>query len=335
MEGAVDLAAEAIRGAGVPEGAAQATAETLAMAQAMGLVTHGLNRVGDYVTRIAKGGIDPGAEIVVDRVAPALARVDGNHGLGPATARRALDAAMDGARHAGIGAAFVRNGSHLGALAPFLCLAAEAGFAAILTTNTAPMMAPPGGRMPLVGNNPFGLVVPHPDGRHVLVDMALSVVARSRVRAALEAGDPIPETWATDASGNPTHDPALAMDGLMQAIGGDKGAVLALALDMIGGAMAGANFLSGIPTTVKTPDRPQELGQMFILIDARRLLPDGARRARLDEAARLVTTSPPRDPDHSVRIPGDRVLRNLREARNYGVDVAPDLLSDLREMAGV
>ncbi len=299
----------------------------------MGIGTHGLSRVRDYVTRIEAGGIDPAAEVVVERPAPALRLIDGNHGLGPAIARCAVDAAMEAAREAGIGGAFVRNGSHLGALAPFLFNAAEVGFAAIMTTNTAPMIAAPGGRTPLIGNNPLGLAVPHPDGRHVLVDMALSVVSRSRVREAQKAGTNIPETWATDGEGRPTRDPAEAMEGLMQAIGGEKGTVLALALDMMAGAMAGAGFLSHIPTAAKTPERPQGLGQMFILVDAGKLLTDDLRRDRLDEASALVTSSPPLDPDHPVRMPGDRALSHLRAARENGILVPSALLSDLREMA--
>lgn len=330
---AAALATAVFRGAGVPEAHARTAADCLTLAEAMGIATHGLARVRDYVTRIDAGGIDPAAEPVTSRPAPALCVIDGNNGLGPAVARRALDAAMDAARETGMGAAFVRNGNHLGALAPFLHLAAEAGFAATMTTNTAPMIAPPGGRTPLVGNNPLGLAVPHPDGRHVLVDMALSLVARSRVRAAAREGLEIPDTWATDAQGRPTRDPARAMAGLMQAIGGDKGAALALALDMMTGAMAGARFLSEIPTAAETPERSQGLGQMFILIDARHLVPDDLRGERLDEAAALVRTSSPRDPQHPLRMPGEQALQSLRRARKHGLTVAPSVLSDLRGMA--
>ena len=119
----------------------------------------------------------------------------------------------------------------------------------------------------------------------------------------------------------------------MQAIGGDKGAVIALALDMIAGAMAGAGFLSHIPTAAKTPEQPQGLGQMFILIDASKFLADDLRRARMDEAATLVTSSPPLDPDHPVRMPGDRTLSRLHTAREEGIPIPSELLSDLREMA--
>lgn len=330
LDEAADLAASAFRRVGVTERDAGAASELLVLAEAMGIKTHGLNRVPDYVTRILAGGIDPSARCIVDRPAPTLCHVDGNNGLGPAVARCALEAAMDAARAAGIGGAFVRNSSHIGALAPLLYLAAEAGFAAIITTNTAPMIAPAGGRAALLGNNPMGLAMPHPDGRHVLVDMALSVVSRSRVRAALRSGHTIPDDWATDADGRPTENPAEAMTGLMRAIGGNKGAVLALGLDLFAGVLSGAGCMSKIPAASRAPEKPQGLGQMFLLIDTARLLSEDVRRARLNEAADLVTTSAPLDPDYPVRMPGTRALDSLRAAKTRGLAISADLLSELR-----
>lgn len=327
------LAASAFMRAGVAEDHARLSAETLVLAEAMGIATHGLTRVRDYIGRISAGGIDPAAVIVAEELAPALRLVDGHDGLGPAVARSALAAAADAARAAGVGAAFVTNGNHLGALAPYLYIAAEQGLASLLTTNAAPMMAPPGGRVPLLGNNPFGIGVPHPEGRHVLLDMALSVVSRSRVRRALSAGERIPEHWATDGAGRPTADPREAMAGLMQAIGGGKGAALALSLDLLAGVMSGAGFLSGISTAAERPDCPQTLGQMFILIDVARLLPEDARRDRLEEAARIVTGSPPVDEEYPVRMPGARALHALACARADGLTLPDNLLSDLRALA--
>ncbi len=288
----------------------------------------------DYVGRVKAGGIDPVADILVTQPAPALRHIDGQSGLGPAIARRALDEAMEAARASGIGAAFVYGASHLGALAPYLYIAAEAGFAAVMTTNTAPMIAPAGGRKPIVGNNPLGLVVPHPDGRHVLVDMALSVVSRSRVRAAANEGAAIPKTWATDAAGQPTTDPVKAMQGLMRAIGGDKGASLALCLDLLAGVLSGAAFLNQIPAGADQPDRQQNLGQMFILIDVGRLLPDDILRRRMDDASQIVGQVQPVDPAYPARMPGARALACLQMAHKTGLDLPQRLLSDLQSLAG-
>ena len=42
---------------------------------------------------------------------------------------------------------------------------------------------------------------PNPGGDPVILDMALSVAARAKIRALAERGEPMPEGWATDAEG--------------------------------------------------------------------------------------------------------------------------------------
>lgn len=323
------LATKAFMRAGVGESEAAAAATILTLAEAMGITTHGLNRVADYVRRLEAGGMARDAEISVRSPARALCHIDGHNGLGPAVAHRALSEAMSAARAVGVGAVFVRGGSHLGALAPFLFIAAEAGFAAIMTTNTAPMIAPAGSKAPRIGNNPLGLAIPHPDGRHVLLDIALSMAARSRVRGAAKEGVPIPDTWATDAQGRPTTDAAQAMQGLMRAIGGDKGANLALCLDLLVSGLSGAAMLSEIPASVDHPESAQNLGQMFILIDAKLLSPDEDRRKRMDDAEQMILDTPAIDDDSQLRLPGARALKSLKEAHENGIDIAPTLLSNL------
>ncbi len=327
------LVTRAFMRAGVPETAASDAAEILTLAEMMCLATHGLNRVSDYVTRIAAGGIDPKAEILVDCPAPAIRQLNGQNGLGPAIARRALSEAMDAARAVGVGVAICKGGNHLGALAPYLWIAAEAGFASIMTTTTAAMIAPAGGRKALVGNNPMGIGVPNPGGPHAILDMALSVAARSKVRAAAETGTPIPDSWATDATGNPTTDPKEAMRGLMQAIGGAKGANLALCLDLLVGGLSGATMLSDIQSTAKSPGTVQGLGQLFLLIDTSQLLPDDMLSERMETARQTVGQTPPVDPDHPVRIPGARAIRALKTARTNGLSPSSSALAKLYGLA--
>ena len=332
---AEELATRAFQRAGVSFEAARDAAEILTLAEMMGIATHGLKRVATYTARIEAGGIRAGATPRVTAPAPALRQVDGDDGLGPATARLALRKGIAAARDCGVGAVFLRRGAHLGALAPYLWIAAEAGMAAIVTTNTAPMLASAGGREALIGNNPVGLGLPGPKGAHVMLDMALSVAARSSVRAAAEMGAEIPDSWATDATGRPTTDARAAMEGLMQAIGGAKGAQLALCLDLMAATLSGAAMLSEIPNAAKAPDQPQGLGQMFLLIDAGKLLPGADPFARLEDAARMVGRSAAIDPANPPRLPGARAIAALRRTQKWGLDLPAPLLVDLKERAGV
>ena len=163
--------------------------------------------------------------------------------------------------------------------------------------------------------------------------MALSVVARSRLREAAEAGTPVPDTWATDAAGAPTTDARAGMAGLIQAIGGTKGARLALCLDLMASVLSGAAMLAEITDAASTPERPQGLAQMFLLIDARRLLPEPEGVGRIATAARMVGTCPAIDPAMPPRLPGARAIAALRRAQSEGLDLPAPLLAGLRARA--
>jgi LDH2 family malate/lactate/ureidoglycolate dehydrogenase len=274
-------------------GIREAAASHLVLTEMMGIHTHGIARVSSYIARIRAGGIDPSAVPQAMHLAPALRLMDAKAALGVAVAQIALSEAMAAARSTGVAACFVRGATHFGAIAPCLWIAAEAGFASVITSNSAPMLAPPGGREVRVGNAPFGIGLPHGGGRHVMLDMALSVAARSKLRRAAECGEAIPDDWALDAEGRPTTDPEAALKGVLQAIGGSKGAALAVTLDLLAAGLSGAAMLSEVVDNHKEPGVVPNVGQLFILIDAR--APDAAQGLddRLDRAARIVAETPP------------------------------------------
>lgn len=328
-----DLVISAFCQVGVRHDMAKDAAAMLTMTQMMGIGTHGLARVSNYVDRIKAGGVNADAIPLISAPAPALRMVDAQNGLGVAVAFRATQAAMEAARGAGIGAAFCRGSSHMGALAPHLYRAAQEGFAAIITTNTSPMIAPAGGRDAVIGNTPFGLAVPDADGVPVILDIALSVAARSKVRQAAEAGMAIPQTWATDANGHPTTDAKAAMGGLMQAIGGAKGANLSLCLDLFSGGLSGAAMLSEIPNANLRPSAVANVGHMIVLIDVACLMRHDTLTNRMSDARNLIQNGRRVDPSVAIRMPGARAIAALHKAQGEGFDIAPDLLAKLEGLA--
>ena len=328
------LTVRAFSRVGVLPAMAWDAAEMITTAEMMGIPTHGLLRVANYVDRLRAGGMNPKAMPKITAVAPALLKVDGQNGLGGAVALRAMNAAMKAARKTGMAAAFCRRSTHLGALAPLLWVAAQDGFAAIITTNSAPMIAPAGGRSAVLGNAPLGFAMPDEQGVPVLLDMALSVAARSKVRAASVAGTAIPDTWATDAAGRPTTDATAAMKGLMQAIGGTKGANLSLCLDLFAGGLSGAAMMSELPDTNKTPEVTPDVGHMILVIDAARLIEPEALSARMQDARNMVTASPAVDETAPIRLPGQRAIAALKTARAQGFTLAPGLFETLSDLAG-
>lgn len=328
-----DLAARALAGLGLAPRDAADAARILVLGELLGLGTHGVERIVSYGERLDLGGIEARPAIRVERVAPAIAKVDGANGVGPLVGMRALEAAMALARESGLGIAFARASNHFGPVSPYGLLAAEAGFASLIGSNATTTIAPWGGSDARLGNSPLGIGVPNPGGRPFLLDMAMSVVARAKIREALKRGEPIPAAWATDRDGRPTTDPKAALDGFLLPIGGHKGYGLALFVDLFAGLLSGAAYLTHVKSWSAQPDEPQDLGHFFLLIDATRLGPPEWLAARMADFAAILHASPPADPSSPVLVPGEIELDRLERHRREGIAIDRALLAKLESFA--
>jgi LDH2 family malate/lactate/ureidoglycolate dehydrogenase len=319
---------------GMGEADAAATVWPLIDAEAMGIATHGLIRVPAYAKRLRLGGIEAKAEISVERRAPSLALVDGGNGTGTAIATRALDAALEMAADTGIAYAGCRHSNHCGALMPYGLKAAEAGFVFLGGTNASTTMPPWGGAEARIGNNPLCIAAPIEDGAHFLLDMAMSVAARGKIRAALAAGAPIPADWAVDDGGRPTTDPAAALEGFLSPMGGHKGSGLSQAIDILSGVLSGAQFLSGISSWVDHPERPSNIGHFFVLLDPGRLIGKDAFTEAMARFRDTILTTPPADPAQPLRLPGQAEQDRRRKAIAEGMTLPKKLVEEIEALAG-
>jgi LDH2 family malate/lactate/ureidoglycolate dehydrogenase len=326
------LATRALARGGMREAEAADAARILVLADLFGLRTHGISRIPQYLDRVRLGGIDAKAEVQVARVAPALAMVDGRNGIGPLVGMRGLEAALDGARAAGIGAALVRGSNHFGPIMPYATIAAEQGFATIIASNATTTIAPWGGKDTRLGNNPLGIGVPNPGGDPVILDMALSVAARAKIREHAARGEPLPEGWAADAEGRATTDAAAALKGFLLPVGGHKGYGLAVMVDLLAGLLSGAAYLTHVRAWDKDPGAAQDLGHVFLAVDATKLGATEAMAARMKDFAAIIHATPPADPSRPVMLPGEREMQALHRARREGVRVAA---ADLKQVEAI
>ncbi|GLC96656.1 lactate dehydrogenase [Cupriavidus sp. TA19] len=317
------LGVRAFQGLGLTEGDAIDVIDILILADLFGLSTHGLSRIESYGERLQSGGISARPTITVERAAPALVKVDGGNAVGPLAGMKALRAAMEVAEEFGIGMAFVRGSNHFGPVSPYSYIAAEAGFASMIGSNATTTIAPWGGSDARLGNSPLGFGVPGHDSRHFLLDMAMSVAARAKIRNALKAGQSIPDSWATDAQGRPTTDPKAALDGFLLPIGGHKGYGLALMVDLFAGLLSDAAYLTHVKSWVDAPDQPQNLGHFFILVDTRRLGTAQWLAARMQDFAAILHGSSPAEHGKPVIVPGEIELDKLARQREKGIAMDP------------
>ncbi len=328
-----DLGIQSFQGLGLTQKDAQDVCRILVLADLFGLSTHGLSRVESYGERLELKGINPRPNITLERVAPALVKVDGDNGVGPLVGMRSLEAAMDVARECGIGMAFARNSNHFGPVSPYSYIAAEAGFASMIGSNASTTIAPWGGSDARLGNSPLGFGVPNPGGAPFMLDMAMSVVARAKIRNAFKRGQAIPDSWATDKSGAPTTDAALALEGFLLPIGGHKGYGLALLVDMLAGVLSGAAYLTHVKSWLDAPEAPQNLGHFFILINTKVLGSHQWLAERMNDFAAILHGSPAADASKPVLVPGEIELGKMARQREHGIAIDASVLALLRQHA--
>ncbi|HEX9703532.1 MAG TPA: Ldh family oxidoreductase [Rhodospirillales bacterium] len=327
------LSDAALAAAGVPAADAQCVTRVLVEADMMGVSTHGVVRLAAYTGRIRAGGVKARPNITIDRRAPSLALVDGDGGLGPVVGTRALETALAMAAETGIAYVGCRNSNHFGAMAPYALSACDAGMVMVSATNAGPTIPPWGGAEARLGNNPLCVAAPVPAGPHFILDMAMSVAARGKIRLAARDGRPIPEGWAVDAAGRPTTDPVKALKGFLIAFGDHKGPGLSMAVDILAGVLTGANFLTGVASWVDHPDTPQGAGHFFLLIDPGRLVGADAFADAITRFCGSIRSTRPADPAQPVILPGEREQARRRAAIVDGVAVADDLLAEVEALA--
>jgi LDH2 family malate/lactate/ureidoglycolate dehydrogenase len=327
------LCIEAFQHAGLPAEHAEITTSILLEADLMGISTHGAVRIPVYTQRLNSGGVNRQASIRIAKNAPSVAVVDGNNGLGTVVAGKALEVCFEMVADTGIAYAGCRNSNHFGALAPYALRACEAGYVFIGGTNASTTIAPWGGKDTRVGNNPLCIAAPCPDGMHFILDMAMSVAARGKIRAAQKAGSPIPEGWALDGSGRATTDPSEALKGFLLPFGAHKGSGLAMAVDILSAGLSGARFLTDVSSWSDNPDAPSGVGHFFLLLDPDKTIGSVAFAAAMERFKQIVLTTPAANPEEPVMFPGQREQERRRAAMDKGLTLPGDLLASIRHLA--
>lgn len=309
--------------------------EAVVFPQLTGSESHGVVTMPLYLTGLVEGTIKSAPNSVVTTRRPGAAVMDADAGLGLIVGSKAMNLACDMARESGIAAVAVRRSSHFGAAGYYADLAIRRGMIGIAMTNASPAIAPTGGITALLGTNPIGAGVPRPDGTPMVLDMATSVVARSRIRQSLAAGETaIPQGWAIDKNGSPTTDAAAAVDGSVLPIGGPKGYGLALLVEFLCSALSDGEPGFSI-TYENVVSRPSGTSQFFLAIDPEAFC--GAERfgRRARHIAETIEKSAPRPGGPAPHLPGARARDMAETCRKQGIVVHANLRAALLQSARI
>lgn len=324
---------DVLQKAGASPAQSAPTALALIAAEASGLPSHGLSRVPMYVAHLKAGRVMGNAVPFIANQRASAVLIDAANGFAFPACRLAVDEAITRARATGIAIAAITNSHHSGMSSYHLDAVAAAGMVGIACSNSPAAMPAAGGKRPIFGTNPIAAVFPRsgarPSGaRPISIDLSLSEVARGKLMVAAKKGESIPLGWALDAEGQPTTDPQKGMQGSMLPMGGVKGAMLALIVELLVTTLTGAHFGAEADTFFEDEGNQPRLGQAFIVIDPGALGGTAVYAERIEAliAAMLV--------DEGVRLPGQRRFDLLARAEAAaGIEVPQATIDAIAALA--
>ncbi|MBO6578447.1 MAG: Ldh family oxidoreductase [Thalassospira sp.] len=305
---------------------AASVATALVTAEASGQGGHGFRRVPAYSAQAKVGKVDGMISPIFEKPTPGVLRIDAQHGFAYPALDLMMDHLPDMARTQGIAIAAIHRSHHAGVMGLTVERLAEKGLAAMMFANAPAAMAAWGGRRPMFGTNPIAFGVPVGDaGDPIIIDLALSKVARGKIMAAKQKGVAIPDDWALDVDGNPTTDAVKAIDGTMIPAGGVKGAALAMMVELLAAGLTGAQFGHQSSSLFDDKGAPPALGQLIIAIDPKATGGVGV----MDHLAYIANEIAA---EEGVRLPGRRGKQARALAEAEGLEVEDDVMETISQI---
>ena len=280
---------------------ARIVVDHLVEAETMGLRSHGMIRVPQYLADIASGEIDPKATPHFERSPPCRASVDGGKGFGQVVGQAMADEAARLATEAGISFVVGRHMGHtgrIGAYAEAIARRNAVGIVLCSGPRSGHFVSPFGGLAGRLATNPIAFAYPVGKGPPVVADFSTSVAPEGVIRSLMNRGLDAPPGALRDAAGNPTSDPAALYRtprGALQPLGGAvgyRGTALAILVEVLGALFAEDDT-----------DDPKRLGSNLAMIA---IASSASFVERAERMGNYLRSSPPIDPQAPVMLPGER-----------------------------
>lgn len=329
----IEVAEHLFVAGGLREEDARIIANDLVAANLRGLDSHGVSRIPMYLERIRRGVVKAQPDIKVERITSAVASVDGDNGMGFLAAHLAMDEAIKLASESGIGLVGVRRSTHYGMASLYVQQALEAGYIALAYTNSSPALPVWGGRTTFLGASPFAAAVPGGQEVPYVLDMAMTVIARGKIRLAATHGEEIPLGLALDKDGAPTTDAEKAFEGVCLPFGGAKGAALAMLMDLLAGVLTGANYGGDVKSLYFDHSEPQNVGHLFIAIKPDLFVPQEEFENRMDTFVKRVKSLPRAQGFDEILMPGEPEEKVTTERLTSGIPLSIEVRDSLLKEA--
>ena len=307
---------------------AETVASNLVMANLSGHDSHGVGMVPRYVDAVLEGGLQPNAQVQTVLDIGSMLTLNGQRGFGQVVGEQAMALGMARAKTHGSCIMTLADAHHLGRIGHFAEMAVAQGLVSIHFVNvmSRPVVAPWGGTDGRFGTNPCCIGIPLAGREPFILDFATSRVAQGKMRVAHNQGKEVMPGLLIDERGQPTTQPGVVvvpqaggLFGALMPFGEHKGYGLAVACELLGGALTGGG----------TWHQPTHAGRavansmLTILIDPARL---GTQASFESEALAFVDwlqQSPPAQGFDAVQVAGapERQARLLRERDGIEIDL--------------
>jgi LDH2 family malate/lactate/ureidoglycolate dehydrogenase len=330
---------------GVPKADAEQAADVLASADLRGIDSHGVARLTSYFELLNEGLINPTPKIKILRSTLSTATVDGDNGLGLVVGPQANKIAMDMAEKAGSGWVSICNTNHYGIAGYYVLQALKRDMIGWAMTNSTKLVTPLWGAERMLGTNPIAIAFPGKDEPPIVIDMATCAAAYGKIEMARRRGQPIPQGWGIDNQGRGTTNPddivaggALLPLGSDRERGGHKGYGLAIMVDVLCGALGGANWGPFTPPFALRQEIPARsvgkgIGHFFGAMRIDGFIEADEFKRQIDDFIRTFRATKPAPGTNGPLIPGDPEREAERVRSKDGVPLIMPVVEELRAIS--
>ena len=231
---------------------ARAVASNLVLANLSGHDSHGIGMAPRYIDAIVEQGLIPNTGIQIRTDHGMLLGLDGQKGFGQIVGAQAMELAFERVQQHGACIFSLSHAHHLGRIGHFAEMAVARGWISIHFVNvrSRPVVAAWQGGDGRYGTNPCCIGIPMGLGQArrepFVLDFATSRVAQGKMRVAHNQGKQVEPGTLIDEHGQPTTRPGVVVGpqsngryGALMPFGEHKGFGLAVACELLGGALSG------------------------------------------------------------------------------------------------
>jgi L-2-hydroxycarboxylate dehydrogenase (NAD+) len=314
------LTSQALKNSGYDAEEIQIITDVLLYAQLRGNNQGVVKLIGPGMPRNPNVG-----EIKIVKETPISARIDGSQNQAMVVMGKAVTLAIEKAKKNGFGIIGTFNTStSSGAVGYYATRIAKERLIGFVFGRSPERVAMYGSYEPVFGTNPIAIAVPA-ELSPVVLDMSTAAISFFGLVEARTAGQQIPDDLAYDAQGNPTADPAAAIQGAIRSFDRSyKGSGLGMMAEILAGPLVGAAF-AGIGNS------KQNWGHLVFAIDPDLL---GDRSEFIENVGRMIekikaTKKLPGVTE--IFVPGERGAQLFRQCEESGeIDIEENLLKGLR-----